>query len=56
VLGKIGVNNHGVGVHLNILHHGADGGPIAVPVHVLARAVLDGASGLGEALAIVGVR
>lgn len=54
VLGKIGVNNHGVGVHFNILHHSSDGGPIATPVHVLARAVLDGARGLGGALAMVG--
>jgi isopenicillin-N N-acyltransferase-like protein len=54
ILGKIGVNNRGVGVHLNILHHREDGGPIAVPVHVLARTVLDRSRGLGDALAEVG--
>ena len=54
ILGKIGVNNRGVGVHLNILHHREDGGPIAVPVHVLARTVLDRSHGLGDALVEVG--
>jgi hypothetical protein len=33
VLAKIGVNASGVGLHFNILHHAADGGPGAVCCH-----------------------
>ena len=54
ILGKIGVNNHGVGVHLNILHHRLDGGPIATPIHVLARTILDRSRGIGKALELAG--
>jgi isopenicillin-N N-acyltransferase like protein len=54
ILGKIGVSSAGLGLNLNILHHGGDGGPFEVPVHVLARAVLDAPSGVGEALATIG--
>lgn len=54
ILGKIGVNTRGLGINVNILHHRSDGGPIGVPVHVLARTILDKATNLGEALAIVG--
>jgi isopenicillin-N N-acyltransferase like protein len=44
VLGKIGVNSQGVGLLLNILHHESDGPPIGVPIHVLARRILDDAA------------
>jgi isopenicillin-N N-acyltransferase-like protein len=54
VLGKIGVSTAGLGLNLNILHHENDGGPIQVPVHVLARAVLDGSRNIGQALALIG--
>ena len=54
ILGKIGLNTSGVGVHFNILHHESDGGAIGVPVHILARTILDRASGIGPALAMVG--
>lgn len=54
ILGKIGVNDRGVGVHVNILHHRDDGGPIGVPVHVLARTVLDEAADLGAAATLLG--
>lgn len=54
ILGKIGVNNHGVGVHFNILHHERDGDGIGVPIHVLARTVLDRARHIGRALDLVG--
>jgi isopenicillin-N N-acyltransferase-like protein len=54
ILGKIGVNDRGLGVHVNILHHRSDGGPIRVPIHVLSRTLLDTADGIGPALAIVG--
>lgn len=52
VLGKIGVNSHGVGVLLNILHHENDGtGQLGYPVHLLSRHILDTAHDLDEAVA-----
>lgn len=50
IVGKIGVNTHGLGVHFNILHHRDDGAGIGVPVHVLARAILDESRDLNQAL------
>ena len=50
IVGKIGVNDRGLGLHVNILHHAADGNGMGVPVHVLARSVLDGAHDLNQAL------
>ncbi|WP_433826640.1 C45 family autoproteolytic acyltransferase/hydrolase [Actinoplanes sp. CA-015351] len=50
IVGKIGVNSRGLGVLFNILHHAADGSGIGAPVHVLSRAVLDGARDLNQAL------
>jgi isopenicillin-N N-acyltransferase like protein len=54
ILGKIGVSSAGLGLNLNILHHGHDGGPVGVPVHVLARSVLDSARDIGQALTVIG--
>lgn len=51
IVGKIGVNNRGLGVHFNILHHRDDGAGLGVPVHVLARSLLDDAQDLNQALA-----
>jgi isopenicillin-N N-acyltransferase-like protein len=53
IVGKIGVNDAGVGVHLNILHHQDDGRVIGVPVHVVARHVLDAAAGITPALSAI---
>jgi isopenicillin-N N-acyltransferase like protein len=50
ILAKIGVTSARLALNLNILHHGHDGGPIQVPVHVLARSVLDSARDIGQAL------
>lgn len=50
---KIGVSSRGVGVHLNILQHATDGDRIGVPVHVVARMILDRARTLAEAQEIV---
>jgi isopenicillin-N N-acyltransferase like protein len=51
MLGKIGVNSSGVGVLFNILHHREDGATTAaVPVHAIARRVLDTAHDANEAL------
>lgn len=53
ILGKIGVTDDGIGLHFNLLQHDRDGGAVGVPVHLLARRVLDEASGLDEAEQIV---
>ncbi|SDQ64790.1 C45 family peptidase [Microbacterium sp. cf332] len=49
---KIGVNDRGVGVHFNILHHRSDGSQAGVPVHVLARMILDRAESVDDAASI----
>jgi isopenicillin-N N-acyltransferase-like protein len=41
VVGKIGLNSAGLGLHFNILRHADDGGAPGVPVHVVARHILD---------------
>jgi isopenicillin-N N-acyltransferase-like protein len=53
ILGKIGVNGDGVGVHMNLLHHARDGARCGVPVHVLARLVLDCARDLNQAATLL---
>jgi isopenicillin-N N-acyltransferase-like protein len=55
IVGKIGVNAAGLGLHFNILAHATDGpAPRAdtlwLPVHVLARHVLDRCDSLDEAV------
>jgi isopenicillin-N N-acyltransferase-like protein len=54
VLGKIGVNDAGLGVHFNFLQHHDDGlgDGTGVPVHLVARRILDEASTVDEATAI----
>ena len=53
ILGKIGVNSDGLGLLFSILHHADDGDGVGVPVHVLARTVLERASDIDTAGAIV---
>lgn len=52
ILGKIGVNSAGVGVHFNILNHASDGDGVGVPVHAVARQVLERATTLDDAIEI----
>jgi isopenicillin-N N-acyltransferase-like protein len=52
VLGKVGVNDAGLGVHFNFLQHEGDGGAVGVPVHLVARRILDEARTVAEAGAI----
>ncbi|WP_455360640.1 C45 family autoproteolytic acyltransferase/hydolase [Streptomyces sp. SYSU K21746] len=54
IVGKIGINDRGVGALFNILHHRHDGGAIGVPVHVVARRLLDEAGSVTDALRILG--
>jgi isopenicillin-N N-acyltransferase like protein len=50
VLAKIGVNTAGLGVHFNILRHASDSAEIGVPVHLVARRILDEATTVDEAV------
>ncbi len=57
MLAKIGVNDRGVGVMLNMLHHKNDAdavadGQIGYPVHLLSRAILDDATSTRDAVRI----
>ena len=53
IVGKIGINSSGVGCLFNILHHRRDGaGAAGVPVHVIARRLLDEADDVAAAVAI----
>lgn len=52
IVGKIGVNSAGLGVHFNVLRHASDSADIGVPVHVVARRILDEAATLDDATAI----
>lgn len=49
IVGKIGVNSAGLGIHFNVLRHAGDSADIGVPVHVVARRILDEAATLDEA-------
>ncbi len=52
ILGKVGLSPSGVAVLLNILHHRNDGDGIGVPVHVIARRILETSTDLNDALAL----
>ena len=52
ILAKIGVNDSGLSLLFNILHHLDDGGGAGVPVHAIARRILDAAGDLTEAVEI----
>ncbi len=52
MLGKIGVNSEGLGLHFNILHHESDHDEAGVPVHAIARRLLEEASAVEEAIAL----
>jgi isopenicillin-N N-acyltransferase like protein len=53
VVGKIGVNAHGVALAINFLATDADGGLGGVPIHVLCRALLEEARTVQDAVALV---
>lgn len=53
IVGKIGVNRQGLGVHFNILHHATDGQGIGVPVHVASRWLLDSTADFNDALQLL---
>ncbi|WP_239065797.1 C45 family autoproteolytic acyltransferase/hydolase [Microbacterium hibisci] len=47
--GKIGVNSAGLGLHFNILSHASDSDAGGVPVHAVARRILDEARSIDDA-------
>lgn len=49
---KIGVNDAGLGLHFNILSHCSDSDAGGVPVHAIARRILDDATTVAEALTL----
>ncbi|MCF6468663.1 peptidase C45 [Nonomuraea sp. MG754425] len=51
-LAKIGITTAGLGVHFNILRHDSDSADLGVPVHLIARRILDEASSVAEATEI----
>jgi isopenicillin-N N-acyltransferase like protein len=53
MLGKLGLNAHGVAVGLNFLESTEDGGTDGVPVHALLRMVLDSARSASDALTLL---
>jgi len=53
VLAKLGINSAGLGVLFTLLCHASDGGRAGVPVHAVARRVLDAARTVAEAVEIV---
>ncbi len=53
ILAKIGLNDAGLGVCLNILHTTADGGLQGTPIHILLRRVLTTARTVDDALDIL---
>ena len=50
MLAKLGVNSAGLGLHFNILHHTSDNGSAGVPVHAIARRILEEATTVQEAI------
>lgn len=51
-VGKIGINNARLGLHFNILYHHSDGDGAGVPVHLVARRILDTSRSVDEAIDI----
>ncbi|WP_223166798.1 C45 family autoproteolytic acyltransferase/hydolase [Nonomuraea sp. SYSU D8015] len=51
-LAKIGVNTAGLGIHFNILRHRSDHTDVGVPVHLIARRILEEAATVEEAAVI----
>jgi isopenicillin-N N-acyltransferase-like protein len=54
IVGKIGVNSQGIGCLFNILHHQLDGAFMGVPVHVIARRLIDEAGSVSAGLKLIG--
>lgn len=53
ILGKVGINDAGVGSHMNMLNHTSDGSVVGIPLHLIARRIHDDATTLDEAIEIV---
>lgn len=53
IVAKAGCNSAGVGLLFNILHHVDDGAIMGVPIHVVARKILETAEHVADALSTV---
>jgi isopenicillin-N N-acyltransferase-like protein len=53
LLAKIGINSAGLGVLFNILTHSSDTGDAGVPVHAVARRILDSAADVEAGISIL---
>lgn len=53
ILGKVGVTSTGLGLHFNLLQHETDGQSPGIPVHLVARRILDEADSVAEADEII---
>lgn len=53
LLGKVGINDAGLGSHMNMLNHVSDGSAPGIPLHLIARRIQDEASTLEHAVDIV---
>jgi isopenicillin-N N-acyltransferase-like protein len=54
ILAKIGINGSPLALLLNFLHHERDAGTAGIPIHLLARRVLNEARDINEAATILG--
>ena len=52
IVGKIGVNSAGVGLLFTMMHHRDDGADIGVPVHAIARRILEVADSVDAGMAL----
>jgi isopenicillin-N N-acyltransferase like protein len=54
ILGKVGLNDRGLGSHINMLNHTSDSGAgDCIPLHLIARRIHDEAATIEEAVEIV---
>ena len=53
ILAKLGINEHGVAVALNLLNSPADGGLGGMPIHILLRQILERAQDAAQAHALL---
>jgi isopenicillin-N N-acyltransferase-like protein len=53
ILGKVGINDAGLGSHINMLNHVSDGSAPGIPLHLIARRIHDEATTVEEAVGIV---
>jgi isopenicillin-N N-acyltransferase-like protein len=53
ILAKLGMNDRGLAVGLNVLEHRRDGGPVGIPIHIVLRALLDSCATVDDAESLI---